>query len=283
MSISKEKLVLTNEDINIKINIGGINDLLGIDEEIDNFSVETQKKSINPVSDNEVKTFKHGKTADFIMEFYSLTVSPPYYWSNIFTHAGFSDSEIINYDLSLRNSFFILDFFDTYITNERIKIFTKYYTKIADIGEPYDITQHEKIVQITNNHQLNHIQIPHNFLSNFTEDEITIYMRVLFYNGKTGNLIPFYNIQYFNESENKFTINTEKRMFFTVKLDQNNLHWWVENQDMTNHIHGREFYVDNSEYLEKLNKTNKNIKTIKPGYPIKQYFKYEDGTYVDTA
>ena len=127
MSIIKETIKFNNLDINLKFPLSLGDNLLGYQQEVDNQVAATETALINPVVDTEVRKFIYNSSVSatnlkFYFNFFTNAVS--------FINAGFTYSEIITSNVKLLNSFFILDFYDTYNSNTQTKIFTTYLTKI---------------------------------------------------------------------------------------------------------------------------------------------------------
>lgn len=263
----REKIKISDKDMNLKITFSGLENVCGEEDGVLNFVNKVSNDSINPVYDQEIISFLYDqeKNGDFIMEFYHETFG----WGNLFINAGFTSDEVTKYTMNLRNSFFILDFFDDFSSNNRRKIFTKYYTIINRLGiqEEYE----GRVVPIKNTEQLKRIEVPRYYLNN---NNSFLFLRVLFYNAKTGAVIPFYN-------EKKSDEKGDEKLFFKINLDVSNRIWFVESE-VSDDLHGKEITVEsNPAYRKKIEKTNKNLRLQRIEYPEKQYFDYKTGTYLD--
>ena len=59
MSRISETIKFNNLDINLKISLGGNNDTIGSQQEIDNIVEITKQSLINPINDIEVRRFNY--------------------------------------------------------------------------------------------------------------------------------------------------------------------------------------------------------------------------------
>jgi len=262
--LKKEKILFNNQDKKIKISLFSNFQNYGVDQEIENFIKEEKETSINPVSNEEVTRFRFNKELTtehgtlFNMKFFSAGYGIEY------LRAGFTEEEILNYSLNFRNSFFILDFFDDNKKNTRKKITTNYYTKLWKFNKPAD---EQDYIEIEKTNQIKFVNIPNRVLEKNGDEIIDFYLRVLFYNGKTGNLIPFYNTNPTNEDD-------EGPLFFKTKFDPINRIWWIENDSLEG-----EQMITQIDYINKLNDSNVNATDLRINYPPKEVFDYKTGSY----
>lgn len=263
--LKKEKLLFNNQDKKIKILLSNTSQGYGEDQEIDGFVDVEVEKSINPAVDEEVTRFRFSKS---IQEDYGVLFNMNFYdynkdeYSVRYLYAGFTEEEILNYALNFRNSFFILEIFDTKEENKRKKIATNYYTKLWNFNVP---EEEQEYIDINKTNQIRFINIPNKHLENNDGETFVLYLRVLFYNGKTGNIIPFYK-------GDEHGIDDEKTLFFTTTFDYVNRVWECDN------LYGYEV-TDQPDYSDKLNETNKNATDLRVNYPTKELFDYKTGTY----
>ena len=142
MQIIKEKIKYNNQDVNLKISLSGGERISGLQQEIDNLTEETKEELVNPVIDNEVRRFSYvsGEGPTFLKYYFGAS-SPQV----SFTHSSFTTDEIRSSDPTLLNSFFILDFYDSYSSYTQTKIFTNYLTKVLD-GEKLNRCSHVLLI-----------------------------------------------------------------------------------------------------------------------------------------
>ena len=69
MSLIKEKILLTDNDINLKITIGSGDDFFSRQQEIDKLTQITATDLVNPVSDREVRRFGFFNTVSTELQF----------------------------------------------------------------------------------------------------------------------------------------------------------------------------------------------------------------------
>lgn len=126
MPVIKETIKQNNLDVTLKINLGSGINLSGFQQEIDNLTELTKDELINPIIDNEVRRFQYKSENGAVnLTFYFSNTPQP-----LFSHAGFSPSEIIVGSPIITNSFFIMDYYDTYDSYTQTKIFSTYLTQI---------------------------------------------------------------------------------------------------------------------------------------------------------
>lgn len=288
MSIIKEKIQFTGRDINIKLNFGGGNNLYGYDQEVNSLLLGEANESINPYDDNEVLRFSlapkppqfTGETRLFL-EFYSSVLDE---YSDSLLYAGFTENEVRNYEETLRNSFFIFDFYNNFNQYNQDKIVTRYFTKVNIVGRLGRRRRGDNVsgVTIVNIPQVFYMNLPMNYL-NETEDNILIgYLSIKFFNSKRSKLYQFYNNDF--HSGTAFLTNSPERMYFKTIINKENKTWTVDTPSMQQDnpmIHGREL-ITSQAYIDKIDNTLDKLDNIKQQYPLGDAFDYRDQTYVDS-
>ena len=149
-------------------------------------------------------------------------------YSNSFGSGGanFLASEIETNDDKFRNSFFILDFYDSFDDFNQTKIFTTYQTKIY-YGEKlneYSLPKPNYRLDDDTHNQFQSWYIPKTFIDkNLMTGTTTVigYSKFSFYNAKYGNISLFYN-------KDNANIITPEYMYFKTKIDLINLTWKFE-------------------------------------------------------
>ncbi len=250
MSI-KEKMLLRDGDVNIKINIGVDNKMNNQKEGIEAYIDKKSDNIINSVIDREIRQYgfnQDGKQQEHTLGFHVSGDT----WNGSLINADFTEDELSLYSSNLKNSFFIFDFFDDYLFNSRTKIFTQYFTKLNEI------IKNETFFHIEEIKQLNTLNIP-----NFHHGD-KLYLRILFYNAKTGNITPFEN-----------TVGEgEEKQFFIIDLKHDEYEWSLEDDK----IDGIEI-INNEKFKDRLNETNKTLKMKDQTYPTGKKFNYIEGKY----
>lgn len=266
MQIIKEKIKFNSQDINLKISLGGGNRLSGYQQEIDEITEITKTDLINPVIDKEVKRFTYYNNGSTTTLKFRLTmdgVGYSYYFAN--NGAGFTTSEILEADIKLLNSFFIMDFYDSFDNYTQTKIFTTYLTKIL---EGNDLKPDYTINANTVN-QFYHQNVPKSFLDKQTGSTVTGYVKFSFYNAKFGTVALFYN-------SNNANLKTPEKFYFATTLDLVEQTWKFSTTTPTPYQ-----LPFSSSYSEKVNDAVDNFENNQQQPPDGNTF-IDDGTYETT-
>lgn len=280
MSIIKERLKFNNADINLKINLSVDNNLIGYQQEIDILTEKTKQELINPIIDNEVRRFSYAINEILnptYLVFYFTANGSSYNNSFRSNGAGFTDTEINSNNLKIFNSFFIMDFYDSYDSRTQTKIFTNYLTKITgglttgSGTSKYSIPKY-KIFNDTVNQYYNWT-IPKSYLDEQTSRYIIGYVKFSFYNAKYGTLALFYN----KDISDQYS---PDRMYFKVRLDKTNMTWRFYYAG-TNYPYNMTAYQlpFTNKYSERANDAMKNFDNLKQVPPTGNIFQITNGTY----
>jgi len=270
MSIIKETIRFNNQDTNLKISLSIGNRLSGYQQEIDNLTEETKEELINPAIDNEVRRFTCLTTRFINFWFKNLGRGggDPFNTSFGTDGAGFSSTEIEDKDDVLLNSFFIMDFYDTFDNNTQTKIFTTYLTQILDGQSSGGVPIPEYTIRSDTGTQWYHQYVPKSFLDIQNVYVITGYTKFSFYNAKYGTLSLFYN-------DANSALLTPEKMYVKTYFYLSSMQW-----DFVSSPNLYELAPDNS-YVTKVNETFENFDNLKQIYPIGAFDpidgKYEGG------
>jgi hypothetical protein len=265
MSIIREKIrfndSLSGTTMNLIIPIGSNDNFTGYQQEVDNLTQFTALDLVNPVSDAEKRRFKLNPNPNSSINLYFKFGS-----SNqaTFTAAGFTQEEINTGSDSILNSFFILDFYDTYDFYNQTKIFTTYLTKIGT----------SSAYNIGSSNQFYYWYVPMSYINSFTGSTTTGYVKFSFFNAKTGKLQLFYN-------ENNTTPESAERLFFKVQMDFPNKTWKFLTSNYPT-INASEI-LNNVLYTTKVNNTFAKTEDLQQKYPSGSTFNYKNATYNLTA
>jgi len=272
MSIIKEtiKLNINNTGSTIIFGLGGNNHFSGYQNEINDLTEETKIELTNNIIDYEVTRFQYGGNL-VNLNFY-LTTGLTYYNSFI-DGAGFSRNEVDSRNLKLHNSFFIMDFYDSYDNNTQTKIFTIYQTQILN-GNEFDNIQipsyriyHDSINQFYSWY------LPKSFIAEQTGSTITGYVKFSFYNAKYGSLALFYNKD--NQSNT-----TPEKIYFKVKLDLSSLTWEFDYSGINFPPDVTAYQLPlNNLYSQKVNDGIQNFDNKQQVHPSGNTFQVSGGTY----
>ena len=291
MSIIKETIRFNNQDTNLKISLSIGNRLSGYQQEIDELTEDTKQELINPVIDNEVRRFTSSNIQFITFWFKNLGRGggDPFNDSFGSDGAGFSDSEIEDYDDVVLNSFFIMDVYDTFDNNSQTKIYTTYLTQILDGQSDGGVPISKYTLNYNTGNQWYHQYVPKSFLdkptgisgypvyggstplglANLLEngalEELTVYAKFSFYNAKYGTLSLFYN-------DANSALSTPEKMYVKTYFYPSTMEWeFVSSPNLY------ELASDNS-YVTKVNETFKNFENLKQIYPVGA-FNPKDGKY----
>ena len=104
----------------------------------------------------------------------------------------------------------------------------------------------------------------------------TLYLRISFYNAKTGKVSVFYNFDNSNYT-------SPEKMYFKVDFSHENGIYNIDTNSNTGNnpnIAAYELgYNSNKLYLNKYNKTFDNYNNLQQNYPTGNTFNYETATY----
>lgn len=272
MSIIKEtiKLNINNTGSTITFGLGENNHFSGYQQEINNLTEETKAEITNPIINYEVSRFRYGGN-EATIKFYLITGTT--YYNSFVNGAGFTQNEIDSRNLKLFNSFFIMDFYDSYDNNTQTKIFTIYQTQIISgnkSGEtpiPSYKIYHDTVNQFYNWY------IPKSFIDEQSGSTITGYVKFSFYNAKYGTLALFYNKD--NQSST-----TPEKIYFKVKLDLTDLSWEFDYSGTNFPPNVTAYQLSfNNKYSQKINDGIQNFDNKKQVFPSGNTFQTSGATY----
>lgn len=265
MSIIKERVRLNNRDINLKIRLCSDDAFTGYQQEIDNLTTITTNSLINPVSDAEVRKFKYFTNDVTTLRFYFYNSTTD---TSLSFFTNFTGSELARKSPNVANSFFILEYYDSYDIYEQNKIFTTYLTKIG-ITPNYIINS---------NSQFYNWYIPTSYIESQTGNTVTGYTKFSFYNAKNGRISVFYNNDYESDS-------TSKRMYFKTILNRVNKTWEIQTPSYSSlhAINAKELkFTTYSKYSERVNDTIDRFENLAQSFPTGNTFNFVDGSYFIT-
>ena len=245
--------------ININFGLSAEDGFLGYQQEIDNLTQVVGVDLVNPELDVEERRFK--SLNSFLLapqikfEFYKVT------YQNNFLAAGFTPEDIATQSSNMLNSFFIMDFYDTYDANTQIKIFTTYLTKIGKTptyiisGYPFGTSQ------------LYYWGIPLWYINAQSSSTVNGYVKFSFYNATDGKIALFYN-------NANAALTTLEKMYFKAELNLLSKTW----KFMTTSILAKQLSTSPT-YNQKVNNTVANFNNETQDYPSGNTFNYISGIY----
>lgn len=179
-----------------------------------------------------------------------------------FINAGFTQAEIDNNSSTMFNSFFILDFYNTYDINTQTKLFTTYLTKIGNKSQ-YTINASTK-------NQLYNLYVPVSYIEQQTGTTVNGYAKYTFYNAKYGKATLFYN-------QDNVSLMTSEKMYFKIKLNLINSTWEYIGTSTPN-INAKQL-INSTQYNDRVNNTITNTDNIRQIYPSGSTYQYTGNTY----
>lgn len=263
MSIIKKKIKYTGNDTSIKFSIGGIDGLVGYQQEIENLTTNTGINLINPTNDVEKRKYKLDPGISLTRFRFDFNDMP------FFTNIGFTLNEIQENANSFANSFFIFDYYDSYNPNTQIKLFTTYITKL--VTYPYYISYYPVSSSTS---QIYYWYVPVSYISAQTGNTSTCYLKFSFYNAKTGKIIPFYNLYNSN-------LLTPEKLYFKVELNHVNKTWKVINTE--DYFVRAISFTTSSAYMDRINNTYEKFDNIIQTYPTGNSYNYKTNKYINIS
>jgi len=273
MSI-KETIKFNGADTFIKLPLKISDEFVDYQQQIDNLNEKAKEELINPVIDYEVRKYKYKKeTTETTLTFFFTPNGSSANDSFGSTGAGFTTTEINDNANVIRNSFFILDFYDSFDDYTQNKIFTIYNTKILD--SETDPTEDDIPVPIykisnTNINQFYSWYIPESYLAPYIYSGYTTiqaYVKISFYNAKKGKISLFYN-------QANAGLSTPKKMYIEARLYPQTMEWQFTSDNVTMFE-----YPPTNAYVNRVNNRVDNFNNEKQDYPDGNVFDTKDGKY----
>lgn len=266
MPIIKKTIVLNNTK-NVSFSLESVNNKMGSDQIVNELVKNSELESINSGIDNEVYRYKYSDTFTKIMHFNFFSGSSYY---NSYLYAGFTSDEIVGNKNPFTNSFYIIDVFDSIDIYSQKAISKNYFTNLTRIRTDGFIQEPNYLIGDPHyKNQMNNVYLP-KYFTDSKSDSFVVYLKISFYNAKTGKISPFYNVV--NESSK----NSDK-LFFDITINKLNRSWKFNNQ-ASSYIYANE--LNNSVYQTKLTNTSQNITNINIDYPSGGTFNYNEINYI---
>lgn len=280
MSIIKKKVKHNNENINIRFSLSNSNEFTGYQQGIDELTKFSLFDAVNPENDFEKRRFKSSMSNDVYIRFL-------YYDSDTGQHEAdfrvnqFERDDFLSKNINkINNSFYILEFYDSFHTYNQNIISSTYQTKnffiqTVTIEDWNFIYRNPSLISLSSseNTQFYKINIPQWYINSFNVDETIIgYVKFKFYNAKTGRVVLFYN------SDNEM-LNTPEKHYFKCELNQEDYSWKIVTPSINNNndIIAKELpYDSNEKYIDRINDRVDVLDDIKQKYPIEKTFDYEN-------
>lgn len=265
MQLIKEKIKYNRSGGNIKISLDSNINLNGNQEVLNKSTDEIANLLVNESLDGERWRFKYDPTTYSTLTFrYGLNKITNY------TEIGFTSGETeYNYS-NFANSFYILDFYDSFDENNQNKLFRTFLT-IKSSTSVFYVGKDPNTLNTLNN-QISTLFVPQWVMNNYTTNIADVYVKFSFYNASLGKLHLFYNSIFLHEI-------SSRKMYFKVNLNGLNKTWFF-NDNLTNIITGIEL-INSGAYTDKVNNNVTNSPNIEQDYQTGALFNYNTGKYTN--
>ena len=272
--------------MNISFGLGSGDDFLGYQQEIDNLTQVVSLDIVNPEIDVEERRFNYiPNIGPLTLEFNFHQPNAGNVFHYYFSYQGFTVDEERQNASNMQNSFFIMDYYDTFDINTQTKIFTTYLTKITSgewsVGLPeYTEPFSEYVINGSSSNQLYYWYVPVWYIKanlTGTTNTVTGYTKFTFYNAKSGTTALFYNSDNDTVDANGY-VNPQK-MYFKTELNLANMTWKILTPPSHNNVIIANQLWNSPAYNDKVNNTVQNFNNEQQDYPSGNTFNYLNGTY----
>lgn len=268
-----KKTIALNSNVITNIHLNSNFNQFGDDQGIEKLYEDSKENFINPVIDVELLKLNYDQTLpvnnNLLFIFNNPDLNSPSF-SGMFTI-----DEITGNTKNFQNSFFIFDYYDSKDISTQKKLSTNYLTK--KIYSIYLIALYKlnNFGELPLNQAYN-IFIPNNFIKSTTDNKITCYCRMMFYDAKLGKTINFYNSKYYNSS----TVDSSK-LFFEIEINKSANTWKFVNFEnlIPNTITAIEPSKTNL-YSKRINDGIENFTNKIANYPTGSTFNYNTINYL---
>lgn len=256
----KFKIKQSDNDKKLVIPFGGNANLLGYDDDIQSLVTNETDNSINNTDDLEVKRFKSIIDGTFTMSFY--------FWNGASYQLQLAPLDFVANSLDAnsneaRNSFFVVQIFDTFDEDTQTKLHTGYFNgydflarpNSGGLGTDYNVNNTSEFLSM---------YIRNSFFHGMSSS-VMLYARFYFYSAQSTKFYPFSNIQNPNTIEDiyipmTFNLTTYKYSYPTFNIDF--------------------FEITNPAYATLVNNTADSIPVQQTAYPTGNTFT-SDGIYIN--
>jgi len=262
MTLIKHTKAFTGNDSFLKINLNQNISCLGDQDDIDSLVTKQAQLKINDVTDLEKTVFKSSSDFTFSFNFYNGTS-----FDNSYINAGFSLDSIIQKKLSFKNSFYIIDVYDSFNSNIQKKLTTQYFTNLNREISTYYFNPNNINTYV--NKQLSQLFIPLNYINSTNVDTIDMYFKISFYNAHIGKLHVFYDVTSSNNDQSKYytkiLVNKINKTFSFHKINPTLINF---NE------------ITDEEYINKINKSFGSNQILKQLLPSTNIFDYKTTSFI---
>lgn len=253
------KIKIQNNDQSMILPLKGINNLSGYDDDLLTTSVVETNKSINAGNDAETRRLLPTSSKTIQFQFWKNTTSS---YVNVVAPNEFTGSTDYN-TKAAKNSFFIVQLFDTFRDESNSKKHTGYYNGF-DFAKTNLVSNYTYSADV----EFSNLYIAQNILDGLSGMTKDFYLKFLFYSAKSGKFYSFFN-------QNAPAVTTQEMMYHKITIDPNNLNYSFNPNYSTLIL--RE--LRNPAYDTFINNTVQSIPVEKPNYPSGNTFD-NSGNYI---
>jgi len=245
----KLQLKLSSNDKNIIIPIGGSANLLGYDDNVQSLVSNETDTSINVSSDLEVRRFNFsGTSINAIFNFWSGGTFNNY----IQYLAPYDFSGLTSGSEEARNSFYVMQVFDTYDEATQTKLHTGYFNGYDFLGKAPNLSTN--YVTNNSNTEFLSIYISNSFIVERNGLTIDLFVKFLFYSAASGKFYPF--------SKNPYsTTNKQEDIYRKITINTSTFKYFVNGNVFSC------YEIYNPDYSTLINNTVSSIPVQKTAYP----------------
>lgn len=254
MQLINQKVKFNGNDIKFSIPLSSKNTLDGHRESIESFITQERGLSINDVEDIEKTMFTPSPRPILNFEFFGGMN-----FNTSFNSAGFTNNEIETRSRNFIGSFFILQVYDTKVSETQTLLHTGYYNGYNFLED--SISNNNAVFITQTGREFNQYYLSNNFLNSFTGNSTTLYTRFYFYNAKTGNLSIF-----FNNNDGSNSANNESDLYFDLFISKSARGYAYPSTT----LNARE--IVNTEYNERINASVQSFDNKRPIFPTGNSF-----------
>lgn len=259
MSLIKEKIKFNNQNNSIKLNLINKKNVVGLQQSINNFIEQETGLSINPANDGEKLRYLPSADVTYSFNFFNITANT---FSTSLNNAGFTNEEISTINDSIIKSFYIVQIYDNFDSDNQTLLHTGYYNGFSwalEEGSNSVYSFLNKNVEFTNYYFSN------NFIDTLSGQTTNLYSRFYFYNAKNGRLQVFLN-------QNNENLTTEEKLYFTLTLNPvSKTYTYLSSTLLIKETR-------NNLFIDKINNTLTSLNNEKQIFPSGNLFN-TDGTY----
>lgn len=252
------KFKLYDNDQNLIIPLKGINNLSGYDDDLLSMTTIETEESINIGNDAETRRLFPAVTNQIMFEFWRSSsnsfvnlVAPDEFSSNDYNTAG------------AKNSFYVIQLYDTFRDESNSKKHTGYYN-----GFDFAKSNLVSTYTFSPDNEFSNLYVAQNVLDSLSGITKDFYIKFLFYSGKSGKFYSFFN-------QNTPSVTTQEMMYHKITINPNTLTYSFN----PNYSPLLLRELRNPAYNTFINNTVQSIPVEKPVYPSGNTFK-NDGEYI---